>query len=612
MARTKQTARKSTGGRAPRLQLAKKAAKKWQQSLTPLHRAAISGNVGILRALLINGSADVEKKDNSGQTPLHHAVKNGHLGAVALLLTHDASVSSPNMEFFTPLTFAVTHDQLEIFNLLLENGASISTLCLGNRTLLHCAAQNGHSRISNILLQKGLSIRDQDNDHRVALDYAVYNQHWDLAKLLLKEGWTRWVSAQSRYENGKNPHPVAPDYDVVVSQMERESGVVRQNSLAMAARLGRDDLIHRLLEEHGCHVDGVSGEHSPLYFAVEGGHQKCVEVLLSAGAVNNKTIGPGTSPLDCAVRLHHHDITATLIRAGIVPWAETSISSPYSQVLPLLAKREPTEVAQLLSHTTTLDSLSMWLVEIARFKLVSILKEYFRTVLPIVQGKYVNQPITLPIPKLVWHFMQSQRTMTMGTRSQTREANANHIRNLQDATVTALDSSFDAVFFLVSVIEPAILNMVLTSDPAIRRKAWERLPSKLNCQTDKDLIACLARAGFTLPPPPPPPPPFLPSIHSLYDACEAGSITKAQRFLQKRPESVNILGPRNRAPLHAAAQQGHLEIVKLLIDYGADLKATTFFGSTAEKLAEKYHQTAVTAFLKAARTSQDEGSKRSI
>ncbi|KAF5631095.1 ankyrin repeat domain protein [Fusarium tjaetaba] len=260
--------------------------------------------------------------------------------------------------------------------------------------------------------------------------------------------------------------------------------------------------------------------------------------------------------------------------------------------------RVPGEVAQLLSYTTTLDCLSIWLVQIARSKHVSLLKEYFRTVVPVVQEKYINQPITQPIPKLVWHLLQSQRTMTLGTRSQTGEANTNVIGNLQDAIGTALDTSFDIIFFLVGVIEPEILKNILTVKPAIREKAWKSLPSELDRRTYNDLIACLCQAGFTLPPRFPL---FRPPIHSLYDACEVGSITEAQKRLQEGRENVDMLGPRNRTPLHAAAQQGHLEIVKLLVDYGADMMATTFFGSTAEKLAEKYHHPAVVGFLKAAR-----------
>ncbi|KAF5662923.1 ankyrin repeat domain-containing protein [Fusarium circinatum] len=577
MARTKQTARKSTGGRAVRRQLASKAAKKLsplqplQPSLTPLHRAAIRGRVGILKALLTQSRADVEDTDGFGRTPLDHAVINGHLGAVALLLAHNASVSSRDLKSFTPLTFAVTHGHLEIFNLLLRNGAN------------------------------GLSVRDQDDDHRVALDYAVYNQHWDVARILLKEGRIRWVSTQSQYQDETNSHSVFPDDDAFVSQMERESQIVRQNSLAMATRLGRDDLLHRLLDEQGCHLDIISGKHSPLYLAVEGGHQKCFEVLSSAGAdITN------TALLDCAVQLHHHDITVALLRAGIVPHPEESIDYPYSQVIPLLAMREPAEVAQLLSYTPSLYSLSMWLTEIARFKHVRILEEYFHTVLPVVQEKYIGQPITHPMCKLVWHLMQSHRPMAMGTRYQMREANTNHIRNLQDAVVTALDTSFHVVFFLVSAVKPAILKNLFISDSNLHWKASARLPSKLNSLTDKDLIACLSKAGFTLPPPFPT---GRPLIESLYDACEAGSITEARRHLQEGREGVDMLGPRNRTPLHAAAQQGHAEIVKLLVDYGADLTATTFFGSTAETLAEKYHQPAVVAFLRAARMRQDKGSK---
>ncbi|EWG54880.1 hypothetical protein FVEG_17414 [Fusarium verticillioides 7600] len=137
-------------------------------------------------------------------------------------------------------------------------------------------------------------------------------------------------------------------------------------------------------------------------------------------------------------------------------------------------------------------------------------------------------------------------------------------------------------------------------------QTWKWLPSRLNRLTDKDLIACLSKAGFTLPPPFPS---FGSPIQSLYDACEAGSIAEAQKRLQEEREDVDMLGPRNRTPLHAAAHQGHLDIVKLLVDYGAGIMATTFFGSTAEKLAEKYHHPAVVAFLEAARREYKKGSK---
>ena len=86
------------------------------------------------------------------------------------------------------------------------------------------------------------------------------------------------------------------------------------------------------------------------------------------------------------------------------------------------------------------------------------------------------------------------------------------------------------------------------------------------------------------------------------DICEVGSAHEVQRWLQTDGKDIiNAAGPRHRTPLHVAAQKGHLEVLKLLVEHGADLKATTFWGSTAEELAEKFKNGATAAFLKAER-----------
>ncbi|KAF9769925.1 hypothetical protein IL306_012582 [Fusarium sp. DS 682] len=592
MARTKQTARKSTAGRSVRFQLLKKAINK---RLTPLHHAAISGRVKILRTLLTKGRANIEKKGHFDQTPLHYAVMNGHLGAVKLLLNHNASVSARNDDSFTPLTFAVTHGQLEIFNILLENGAPESTLCSNGRTLLHYAAKHGHIEIAKILLQRGISLRVQDKNHRTALDFAVYNQQWDLAKLLLKEGRIRWVCTQSQPQDERNSQSVTFDDDAVISTLERGFADVGRNSLEAVACLGREDLIRRFLDEHGCHPEGRS-----LDIAVENGHQTCVEILVLAGADVNSTSYGCEGPLELALRLQHHDIAGILLSAGALLFLEHEDRSSDNRMINLLSTREPSEAAQLLFYIPSIDTLSVALVKMARFRQINILQEYFRAVVPNIRNKYINQPALQPKAKLVRYLIQTQGTTSNRTRPQTR-ASTDRSLNAQSAIVAALHTDFIGVFFLVSAVEPEILNKVFASVPIIREKAEQLLPSQLDRLTDKDLLDYLSNIGFTLPPLPKLPP--LPPL-TLYDVCEAGSTIEAQRRLLHGYEDVNTLGPRNRTPLHTAAQQGYLEIVKLLVNYGADLKAKTFFGSTAEQLAEKFHQPAVAAFLKTSRSRQ--------
>ena len=46
--------------------------------------------------------------------------------------------------------------------------------------------------------------------------------------------------------------------------------------------------------------------------------------------------------------------------------------------------------------------------------------------------------------------------------------------------------------------------------------------------------------------------------------CETGNTSKVHDYLQTHGSTaVNISGIRHRTPLHSAAQEGHLEIVKL-------------------------------------------------
>ena len=54
---------------------------------TPLHLAAMEGNVDLAKLLLAN-KAEVNAKDNIGWTPLHFAAVKGHKDVVELLRQH--------------------------------------------------------------------------------------------------------------------------------------------------------------------------------------------------------------------------------------------------------------------------------------------------------------------------------------------------------------------------------------------------------------------------------------------------------------------------------------------------------------------------------------------
>jgi len=67
----------------------------------------------------------------------------------------------------------------------------------------------------------------------------------------------------------------------------------------------------------------------------------------------------------------------------------------------------------------------------------------------------------------------------------------------------------------------------------------------------------------------------------LYEAVRAGDVNAAEQCLDLRPKLVDLHSrDRGLTYLHVAASQGHIDVAKLLIARGADVKARGFDGRT--------------------------------
>ncbi|XP_076849879.1 BRCA1-associated RING domain protein 1 isoform X2 [Brachyhypopomus gauderio] len=101
--------------------------KRNQRGETPLHLAAIKGDVALTTQLLTQG-ADPNLKDHAGWTPLHEACNLGHLGVVEVLLQQGVLLNTPGYENHSPLHDAVRNGHVDVARRLLEHGASASVL----------------------------------------------------------------------------------------------------------------------------------------------------------------------------------------------------------------------------------------------------------------------------------------------------------------------------------------------------------------------------------------------------------------------------------------------------------------------------------------------------
>ncbi len=121
---------------------------------TPVHNAAVTGNVRILNKL-IEAGADIHAIDKDGASALSLAALNGSTDCVRLLIDAGVDVNTPDENSLTtPLMHAIAIGNVRCVELLIEADADIYREDLGGRT-----AFNESSRINGKTIQALLDDR---------------------------------------------------------------------------------------------------------------------------------------------------------------------------------------------------------------------------------------------------------------------------------------------------------------------------------------------------------------------------------------------------------------------------------------------------------------------
>ena len=117
-------------------------------------KAAKSGNLSQVKALLGTDATLVGALDKDGSTPLHCATWKGHEEVAAFLLTAGAEVNAHNSNDHwgtTPLHAAAHANQAGIAQLLIDRGADVNAKDLNGMTPLHHTTFHKAKAVANLL-----------------------------------------------------------------------------------------------------------------------------------------------------------------------------------------------------------------------------------------------------------------------------------------------------------------------------------------------------------------------------------------------------------------------------------------------------------------------------
>ncbi|XP_075392135.1 ankyrin repeat and SOCS box protein 3 isoform X2 [Tenrec ecaudatus] len=213
--------------------------------------ATREGNVKVLRKLLKKGHS-VDVADNRGWMPIHEAAYHNSVKCLQLLIHADSSenyIKTKTFEGFSALHLAASQGHWKVIQILLKAGADPNTSTLEETTPLFL----------------GANVNCQAMDKATPLFIASQEGHTQCVELLLSSG-----ADPDLYCNEDN----------------------WQLPIHAAAQMGHANILELLIPFTDRACDTQPDKVSPVYSAVFGGREDCLEILLQNGYSTDAQICP--------------------------------------------------------------------------------------------------------------------------------------------------------------------------------------------------------------------------------------------------------------------------------------------------------------------------------
>ncbi|MEP7345248.1 MAG: ankyrin repeat domain-containing protein [Gemmatimonadaceae bacterium] len=339
---------------------------------TPLLLASRSGNGAVVKVLLEGGANPNAATTSGGATPLHLAAAEGDVETLIALLDHKAEVNAREVAFGqTPLMWAAAYNRVGAIQLLIARGADLkavskiediaarekaerAALALRTRRVAALKAAEQPPKAAGAGAQAPGSSAAIDSAKRqdaavAKTDAQSKTEAASKTDAHVKKGPDSTVAKASAGQKSATPEP------------KKEGAPVAPKSAADSAKAAAAD---RGLS-YGDLV-GNKGGLTSLLFAVREGNVDAVKALLKAGAdINQVSEGDHSSALLLATINGHFDLAKVLLESGASPkLASDAGATPlYATINVQWAAKSlyPQPTAQLQQETTYLQLMEQLL-----------------------------------------------------------------------------------------------------------------------------------------------------------------------------------------------------------------------------------------------------------
>ena len=199
---------------------------------------------------LLKAGADLNKQDEYRLSPLHHAAMRGNIRVVKFLTQQQGvQVDIQDAQESTPLHVAATYGNTEVARILLNAGADCKILDYQQQNALHRAAKEGNNKIVEIIVEHldEVHIKDvmkqMDNEKNSPLLLAVQAGNSEAVRIFMEKG------GSAKYVDQSNDKGECP--------------------LHSATRSG-DKTTVEILVDHGARINTINLDNeTPLFLAAE-------------------------------------------------------------------------------------------------------------------------------------------------------------------------------------------------------------------------------------------------------------------------------------------------------------------------------------------------------